>query len=126
MYHGDMNNPFAQAATRSSLPIPAVAASLGSAARDTPAPAAREYPPLTLDRMARHCAAVVDRIDAVAAGQPPERARQLADIGFTPGERVMVIGRAWSGTGALVVLVGHSRFALRSAEAACVLVRAIA
>jgi ferrous iron transport protein A len=76
-----------------------------------------------LDRLPRNCAAVVTRVDARAAGQAPERARQLADIGFVPGERVVVLRRSWPGAGALVVLVGDSRFALRRAEAACVLVR---
>ncbi len=78
-----------------------------------------------LDRLDPNCAVRVWRLDAAAAGQPPERMRQLADIGFTPGERVVVLRRAWRG-GRIVVLVGQSRFALRSAEAACVLVRGIA
>jgi len=70
-----------------------------------------------------HCPAVVCRVDAAAAGQPAERARQLGEIGFVPGERVVVLTRAWPGRDPLVVLVGHSRFALRAAEAACVQVQ---
>jgi Fe2+ transport system protein FeoA len=37
-----------------------------------------------------------------------------------------VLTRAWPGNDPLVVLVGHSRFALRSAEAACIQVLEIA
>jgi len=79
----------------------------------------------TLDRLALNVPALVSRIDPAAAGQPPERARQLGDIGFVAGERVTVLTRAWPGNDPLVVLVGHSRFALRSAEAACIQVREI-
>lgn len=79
-----------------------------------------------LDQLAPQRAALVCRVDAVDAAQPAERARQLADIGFVPGERVTVLTRAWPGGDPLVVRVGHSRFALRRAEAACVLVQAVA
>lgn len=50
----------------------------------------------------------------------PERARQLEEIGFCPGERVMVMARGFPGGDPLVVRIGQSTFALRSAEAACV------
>lgn len=50
----------------------------------------------------------------------PERARQLEEIGFCPGERVMVMARGFPGGDPLVVRVGQSTFALRGAEAACV------
>lgn len=79
-----------------------------------------------LDQLAPQRAALVCRVDAADAAQPAERARQLADIGFVPGERVTVLTRAWPGGDPLVVRVGHSRFALRRAEAACVLVQAVA
>ena len=69
--------------------------------------------------------ALVRAVDTAAAGLPPERARQLADIGFVPGERVTVLTRAWPGGDPLVVLVGHSRFALRGAEAACIQVQEV-
>lgn len=81
---------------------------------------------LSLAALAPNVPAVVCAIDPAAAGQPPERARQLADIGFVAGERVAVLTRAWPGHDPLVVLVGHSRFALRTAEAACIQVREIA
>jgi len=52
--------------------------------------------------------------------QAPERARQLEEIGFYPGEQVTVMTRGFPGGDPLVVRVGQSTFALRGAEAACV------
>lgn len=52
--------------------------------------------------------------------QAPERARQLEEIGFCPGERVMVMARGFPGGDPLVVRIGQSTFALRGVEAACV------
>jgi ferrous iron transport protein A len=52
--------------------------------------------------------------------QVPERARQLEEIGFYPGEHVMVMTRGIPGGDPLVVRVGQSTFALRGAEAACI------
>jgi ferrous iron transport protein A len=74
--------------------------------------------PLTLDRLVPHRLAAVREV--TAAGQDPERARQMAELGFRRGETVMVVARAWPGHDPLVVRVGGSRFALRRAEAACV------
>jgi ferrous iron transport protein A len=57
---------------------------------------------------------------------PPSGAdwpQRLEEIGFLPGERVMVMARGQPGGEPLAVRVGHSTFALRRAEAACVLVR---
>jgi ferrous iron transport protein A len=53
-----------------------------------------------------------------------EWARQLADIGFVPGEPVFVLRRAATGGDPMVVRVGISTFALRRAEAACIEVEA--
>lgn len=50
----------------------------------------------------------------------PGWARQLADIGFVPGEPVCVLRRTVPGGDPLVVRIGCSTFALRRAEAACV------
>jgi ferrous iron transport protein A len=66
----------------------------------------------------------VRRVDADP--QVPERARQLVEIGFFPGEQVMVMARGFPGGEPLVVRVGQSTFALRGAEAACVLVDPVA
>jgi ferrous iron transport protein A len=46
-----------------------------------------------------------------------EQARQLEEIGFLPGEQVMVMTRGLPGGDPLVVRVGLSTFALRRAEA---------
>ena len=82
------------------------------------------HPPcLLLDELADCCPARISRVDPAAAGQPADRAVQLADIGFTTGETVTVLARAWPGGDPLVVRVGTSRFALRRAEAACVQVQ---
>jgi ferrous iron transport protein A len=71
-------------------------------------------------------------LDAARIGQPhvvvgvhapaaaPEWAGWLEEIGFLPGERVMLMARAALGGDPLVVRVGQSTFALRAAEAACV------
>jgi len=61
---------------------------------------------------------VVQRV--VADPRAPERARQLEEIGFYPGERVMVMTRGIPGGDPLVVRIGQSTFALRGAEAACI------
>ena len=53
-----------------------------------------------------------------------ERARQLEEIGFLPGEQVSVMSRAFPGGDPLVVRVGLSTFALRRAEAACIEIQA--
>jgi ferrous iron transport protein A len=52
--------------------------------------------------------------------ESPERARQLEEIGFYPGEQVMVMTRGIPGGDPLVVRIGQSTFALRGAEAACI------
>jgi ferrous iron transport protein A len=95
------------------LPVPPV--ECGLAAPDPP-PAST----LTLDRLPPHRPATVWQVHAGADGRGSERARQLADIGFLPGEPVSVVARAWPGGDPLVVRVGQSRFALRVAEAACI------
>jgi ferrous iron transport protein A len=80
--------------------------------------------PATLDQLALGQRARVHRIDVRAAAQPAERQQQLADIGLVAGEAVAVVARAWPSGDPLVVRIGHSRFALRRAEAACVQVMA--
>jgi ferrous iron transport protein A len=49
--------------------------------------------------------------------------QRLEELGFLPGERVLVLTRGRPGGDPLAVRVGHSTFALRRAEAACVRVR---
>lgn len=55
----------------------------------------------------------------------PERANRLAEIGFIPGERVRILTRGIPGGDPLAVRVGHSTFALRKAEADCILVEPV-
>jgi len=55
-----------------------------------------------------------------ADAQWPQR---LEEIGFLPGERVLVLRRSLPGGEPLAVRIGHSTFALRRNEAACVQVR---
>jgi ferrous iron transport protein A len=79
--------------------------------------------PLTLDRAAigvRHIIAAV----AAPMGDS-DRARMLEEIGFIPGEQVVLMARAAPGGDPMVVRVGLSTFALRRAEAACVELRPV-
>lgn len=65
----------------------------------------------------------VARVIAVAPpAQAPHWQRHLEDLGFEAGERVEVITRARPGHDPLVIRIGDSTFALRRAEAECVLV----
>jgi ferrous iron transport protein A len=81
-------------------------------------PPRAQAPQLSLDRVPPRRAFVVRQV--LADPQQPERARQLEEIGFYPGEPVMVMARGLPGGDPLVVRVGQSTFALRTAEAACV------
>lgn len=66
------------------------------------------------------------RIEAVRApDEAPEWHDWLQELGFIPGEKVMVMAHAPGGD-PLVVRVGSSTFALRRAEAACIEVTPIA
>jgi ferrous iron transport protein A len=72
----------------------------------------------TLVQLSDHSPARVRQVQPDAAH--PEWARQLADIGFMPGEPVCVLRRGVPGGDPLVVRIGGSTFALRRAEAACI------
>ena len=73
---------------------------------------------LTLDQLSDLQACTVTQVAAPA--NAPEWHDWLEEIGFLPGERVMVMTRALPGGDPLVVRVGSSTFALRRVEAACV------
>ena len=73
---------------------------------------------LTLDRSVLGERHVVAEVTAPLGA--PEWARWLQEIGFIPGEQVVLLARAALGGDPLVVRVGQSTFALRRAEAACV------
>jgi len=81
-------------------------------------------PLLTLD-----CTPLRQRFLVRAVQAPPrapEWAQWLEEIGFMPGEQVELLARGAFGGDPLVVRVGLSTFALRRAEAACVVVEASA
>jgi len=64
---------------------------------------------------------VIHEVAYPADGTP--RTQRLEELGFLPGERVEVLTRGRPGGDPLAIRVGHSTFALRRAEAACVRVR---
>lgn len=53
-------------------------------------------------------------------------AARLRDLGFVPGEPVRVVARGLIGADPLVVQIGFTRFALRRAEAARIIVQVAA
>lgn len=109
------NPPDAQAG----LPPRAFVPQAGASAAPLPAPAgAGAAAAPTLDAWPTGQAAVVAAVGARA--DAPEWAQWLEEIGFIPGERVTVMARGLPGGDPLVVRVGNSTFALRRAEAACV------
>jgi len=78
-------------------------------------------PALTrLDQLGERQTAIVHAVDASGSRLSAGAAGHLADIGFIPGETVMVMARGWPGGDPIVVRVGVSTFALRRAEAHCV------
>lgn len=62
----------------------------------------------------------------IAPAGMPEWGTQLEDIGFIAGEPVTLMARGAFGGDPLVIRIGLSTFALRKAEAACVLVDVLA
>jgi ferrous iron transport protein A len=78
----------------------------------------------TLDQAAPGLACTVRQVHPDP--RVPERARHLEEIGFFPGEQVMVMTRGFPGGDPIVVRIGHSTFALRGAEAACIQVEPLA
>jgi ferrous iron transport protein A len=73
---------------------------------------------VSLDRAAPGVAYRIVELRSPASA--PDCARRLEELGFMPGERVVVTARAWPGGDPLAVRVGVSRFALRGNEAACI------
>ena len=61
-------------------------------------------------------------IDVRDCSHAPEWAQRLRELGFIEGETVSVLRRGQPGNEPLAVRVGVCTFALRRAEAACVLV----
>lgn len=61
-------------------------------------------------------------IHVEGAGSADPLSQRLQDIGFVPGEQVMVVARAPWGGDPVLIQVGGSRFALRRNEAQMILV----
>jgi len=80
---------------------------------------------MSLEQLLRDLAlnadAVVDHV-ADAHGADPIASR-LRDLGVVPGEIVRIVARGPIGADPLVVRIGYTRFALRRAEAARVVLR---
>ena len=89
--------------------------SIRSARPDRPARATCALHEMPLRRWA-----LVREVLSRGATVGAERARQLVEIGFRPGERVRLVARAWPGGEPMVACIGGTRFALRRAEAECV------
>jgi ferrous iron transport protein A len=96
---------------------------LAGAVSPAPLPGATLDDPMTitLDRAQLGAAYVVHEV--VYPGAATDWPQRLEEIGFLPGERVMVLRRGVPGGDPLAVRIGHSTFALRRSEAACVQVR---
>ena len=75
----------------------------------------------TLDRVPLATAFVIHEVVYPDDGRGWNQ--RLDELGFLPGERVLVLTRGRPGGDPLAVRVGHSTFALRRIEAACVRVR---
>ena len=70
--------------------------------------------PMTVNQLPIGSVSQVARVNAPS--NKPELAQQLEDIGFIPGEQVIVLRRSLLGDH-LMVRIGSSTFALRRAEA---------
>jgi ferrous iron transport protein A len=73
----------------------------------------------TLGKLRRGMTATIARVEDARASDPI--AERLRDLGFVAGEPVTVIAEGPIGGDPLVVQIGYTRFALRRAEAARVL-----
>lgn len=78
---------------------------------------------MRLSELPRRMAAIVQSVDDATPEDPV--ARRLRELGFVPGETVQVIALGPFGRDPLVAQVGFTRFALRSAEAARILVEPV-
>jgi ferrous iron transport protein A len=77
---------------------------------------------MRLSDLANDRPATVHTVESVGAVDPI--AARLRDLGFVAGELVRIVARGPVGADPLLVQIGFTRFALRRAEAARVLVDA--
>ena len=68
--------------------------------------------------------AVVDRVFSASPDVGEATVRRLGELGFIPGEPVLMLRRGPGGREPLAVQVGETQFALRLLEASCIEVRA--
>lgn len=71
---------------------------------------------MRLTELPRHARGVVERVEARSGND--SIARRLRDLGFVAGEEVRITATGPVGAEPLLVQVGYTRFALRRAEAA--------
>lgn len=76
---------------------------------------------MTLSELPAFTAATVLEVRDVAEGDAI--GRRLRELGFVRGEPVKVVGKGFMGSDPLLIQIGFTRFALRRAEAARVLVQ---
>ncbi len=77
---------------------------------------------MRLSDLPKGATAVVDRVDDAHASDLI--AQRLRDLGFVAGEPVRLVAVGPLGADPLLIQIGSTRFALRRAEAARVIVRA--
>lgn len=75
---------------------------------------------MRLSELAQGAESVVQDVEDAVASDPI--ARRLRDYGFVRGEPVRLVGRGPIGADPLLVQIGYTRFALRRAEAARVII----
>lgn len=68
--------------------------------------------------------AIVERVVGGATEVGEASLRRLSEIGFIPGEPVLMLQRGPGGREPLAVQIGETLFALRLAEACCIEVKA--
>ncbi len=79
---------------------------------------------MLLSELPRGHAATVERVKDELAVDPI--AERLRTLGFVAGEPIRVVARGLTKAAPLVVQIGYTRFALRRAEAARVIVQPVA
>lgn len=80
----------------------------------------KSTPELSLLMLGANQPAVVRAVQETSLQDPI--ARRLRELGFVPGEPVRVVAKGPVGADPLLIQIGYTRFALRRAEAARVLV----
>lgn len=79
---------------------------------------------MLLSELSHGHAATVERVKEELAADPI--AERLRTLGFVAGEPIRVVARGLTKASPLVVQIGYTRFALRRAEAARVIVQPVA